>query len=330
MKFLRVYLSALSMILIGPSIHADPIPGSLDMHWNPGASDCKQSLQPPLQVHRYDEHTYILRENPCATYEAPFMYLLIGSSRALLIDTGDVADPKQVPLAQAVMDLLPADGASKLSLLVVHTHGHLDHRRGDAQFQSLSNVQIVQTDLEHVKRYFSLNSWPNGMAHIDLGERVIDVLPTPGHYPSHLSFYDRNTGLFFSGDFFMPGRLIIDNAADDLASAQRAADFVRDRPVTAILGGHVELNAQGDTFDFGSTYHPNEHALPLSKQDLLALPARIAKYNGFYTQDGMYIMFNQFRVLGAQLAAVVAVLAAIITLMWRYLRRRKQLRLARA
>ncbi|GLQ94075.1 hypothetical protein GCM10007901_30260 [Dyella acidisoli] len=325
-----MFLCALSMILIGQSIHADPIPGSLDMHWSPGAPDCKQMSQPTLQVHRYDEHTYILRENPCATYEAPFMYLLIGSNRALLIDTGDVAEPKQVPLAQTVMDLLPADGASKLPLLVVHTHGHLDHRRGDAQFQSLPHVQVVQTDLEHVKQYFGLNNWPHGMAHIDLGDRVIDVLPTPGHYPSHLSFYDRNTDLFFSGDFFMPGRLIIDNAADDLASAQRVADFVKDRPVTAVLGGHIELNAQGDTFDFGSTYHPNEHVLPLSKQDLLALPARIAKYNGFYTQDGMYIMFNQFRVLGAQLAAFIVVLATIITLLWRYLRRRKQLRLARA
>lgn len=330
MKCPWVYLLALSTMLMGLSTYADPALGSLDMHWNPGATDCKETSQPPLQVHRYNDRTYILRENPCATYEAPFMYLLIGSNRALLIDSGDVADAKQMPLARTVMDLLPADGTSKLPLLVVHTHGHLDHRLGDAQFQSLPHVQVVQTDLAHVKQYFGFNDWPNGLAHIDLGDRTIDVLPTPGHYPSHLSFYDGSTGLFFSGDFFMPGRLIIDNAADDLASAQRAADFVKDRPVTAVLGGHVELNAQGDTFDFGSTYHPNEHALPLSKQDLLALPARIAKYNGIYTQDGMFIMFDQYRVLAAELIAVVIALAASIALMWRYIRRRKRLRLARA
>ena len=102
----------------------------------------------------------------------------------------------------------------------------------------------------------------------------------------------------------MPGRLIIDDAADDLASARRVADFVQNRPVMAVLGGHVELNAQGDTFDFGSTYRPNEHALPLSKQDLLALPAHLARFNGFYTQDGMFIMFNQYRVLAAELGTV--------------------------
>ena len=330
MKRTSVFLFALSMILIGTGSHADPVPGSLDMHWNPGAPDCKQTPQPPLQVHRYDEHTYILRETPCATTEAPFIYLLIGSHRALLIDTGDVADAKQMPLAQTVMGLLPGNGASKLPLLVVHTHGHLDHRRGDGQFQSLPNVQVVQTDLQHVKQYFALDDWPNSMAHVDLGDRTIDVLPTPGHYPSHIAFYDRRTGLFFSGDFLMPGRLIIDDAADDLASARRVADFVQNRPVMAVLGGHVELNAQGDTFDFGSTYRPNEHALPLSKQDLLALPAHLARFNGFYTQDGMFIMFNQYRVLAAELAAIVAMLGAVITLIWRYVRRRKRMRHAQA
>jgi len=101
-----------------------------------------------------------LRETPCATTEAPFIYLLVGSHRALLIDTGDVADAKQMPLAQTVMGLLPGNGTSKLPLLVVHTHGHLDHRRGDGQFQSLPNVQIVQTDLQHVKQYFAMDDWP--------------------------------------------------------------------------------------------------------------------------------------------------------------------------
>jgi hypothetical protein len=50
--------------------------------------------------------TFILRENLYATFEAPFMYLLIGSRKALLIDTGDVADPNQMPLAKTVVVLV--------------------------------------------------------------------------------------------------------------------------------------------------------------------------------------------------------------------------------
>jgi hydroxyacylglutathione hydrolase len=309
---------------------SDPIPGSMDVHWNQGAEDCKKTPQPPLQVHRYDAQTYILRESPCATFEAPFMYLLVGSRRVLLIDTGDVADAKLMPLARTVVDFLPGKGASKLPLIVVHTHGHLDHRAGDPQFQSMANVQVVLTDLAHVKQYFGFNDWPHGIAQVDLGGRIVDAMPTPGHYTSHVSYYDRNTGLFFSGDFFLPGRLLIDNASEDLASAQRVADFIKDRPVTYVLGGHIELDASGNTFDFGSTYHPNEHVLQLSKQDLQGLPALVAQFNGFYNQKGMYVMMDQYRVLAAQLAVVILILAAAVALIWKYLRRRKRTRLARA
>ncbi len=330
MKRLYRFLVALSITLACVPACAAPLPGSLDVHWNEGAADCSKTPQPPLQIYHYNAQTFILRESPCATFEAPFMYLLLGSTHALLIDTGDVADPKQVPLAQTVMALLPGDGDAKLPLIVVHTHGHLDHRAGDPQFQSLPRVQVVGTDLEHVKQYFGFSDWPNDVSQIDLGDRIVDVLPTPGHYPSHVSYYDRNTALLFSGDFFMPGRLIIDNTQDDVASAQRIADFIKNRPVSHVLGGHIELDADGNTFDFGSNYHPHEHVLELTKQDLLGLPAMVAHFNGFYTQDGMYIMFNQFRVLGAELAAIVLVLVAVVAMIWRYLRHRKRLRLAKA
>jgi hydroxyacylglutathione hydrolase len=161
-------------------------PGSMNVHWNEGASDCAKSTQPPIQVHSYNPQTFILRENPCSTAEAPFMYLLVGSTKALLIDTGDVADPKQMPLAQTVMGLLPEVAQTKLSLLIVHTHGHLDHRLGDSQFPSLSNVEIVPTDLAHVKQFFGFPDWPNGIAQLDLGNRTIDAIPSPGHYPSEV------------------------------------------------------------------------------------------------------------------------------------------------
>ena len=34
-----------------------------------------------IQVHRYSEHTYILRQNPPIHWEAPFMYLLMETNR---------------------------------------------------------------------------------------------------------------------------------------------------------------------------------------------------------------------------------------------------------
>src|SRR5260370_11104164 len=77
-----------------------PVPGSLDVHWNEGASDCTAISKNPLQVHTYEPQTFILRQSPCANFEANFLYLLFGSDKALLIGTGPVADPKEMPLAK--------------------------------------------------------------------------------------------------------------------------------------------------------------------------------------------------------------------------------------
>jgi hypothetical protein len=49
---------------------AEPVPGSLPAQWNIGAEDCAASPQPPLQVHTYEPQTFILRQSPCATFEA--------------------------------------------------------------------------------------------------------------------------------------------------------------------------------------------------------------------------------------------------------------------
>ena len=295
------------------------VPGSLDVTWDAGASACQRSPQPPLQVHHYNAQTFILRESLCATYEGPFLYLLLGSQRALLIDTGAVSDAGEMPLARTVRALLPQ---SDFPLTVVHTHGHLDHRSGDGQFAGDSHTQVVGTTLEDVTRHFHFSDWPRDTAQIDLGERIVDVLPTPGHYPSELSYYDRQTGLFFSGDFLLPGRLLIADKSADLASARRVVRFVGNQPVTYVLGGHIELDKAGNTF-LGDHYHPHERPLQLSKDQLLQLPAIVESFNGFYGRHGDYILENQNRVLSAAAAVLVALLVMAGIAIRALLRRRR-------
>jgi hydroxyacylglutathione hydrolase len=319
-------LSILAALFMAPPLWPQLVPGSMDVQWNEGSPDCAKNPQPPLQVHRYNTQTYLLRENLCSTFEAPFMYLLIGSTEALLIDTGDVADPARMPLAQTVMNLLPGGGSAKLPLLVVHTHRHLDHRAGDAQFMHLSNVQVVGFDIDSVRRYYNFADWPNGLAQVDLGDRTVDVIPTPGHNETEVSFYDRSTGLFFSGDFLLPGRLLIDDAKADLASANRAAAFVKDRPVSFVLGGHIEKDSQGNIYTWESTYHPREHALQMTKEDVLVMPAAIRSFNGFYTTSGQFVMSNPMRNLIAVAVLVVLVLLVLVLLVVRYVRRHRRAR----
>jgi hydroxyacylglutathione hydrolase len=298
--------------------------GSMNMRWNAGAKDCKANPPPPLEVHAYNSQTFILRENLCSTFEAPFMYLLIGSTKALLIDTGDIGDPNRMPLEKTVMQLLPGAGAAKPPLLVVHTHRHLDHRGGDSQFAQVANVQVVGFDIDSIRQYFNLADWPNGLSQINLGDRIVDVIPAPGHNATHLAFYDRNTGLFFSGDFLMPGRLLIDDAGADLASAKRVAAYVKDHPVSYVLGGHIELDADDQTFPWESQYHPNEHVLQLTKDDLLALPRAVGSFNGFYTRSGQFILINATRLLIAFALVAGALLTGIVLVVTRSVRRRRR------
>jgi glyoxylase-like metal-dependent hydrolase (beta-lactamase superfamily II) len=285
---------------------------SLNAHWSEGAADCKVNPPALLETHALNSETYILRESLCATSEAPFMYLLIGSTQAMLIDDGDVAESNEMPLAQTVLALLPGTGASRMPLLVVHTHRHQDHRAGDAQFAHQPNVRVVGYDLESVKQFYHFTDWPNGLAQVELGDRTVDVIPTPGHNETHVSFYDRNTALFFTGDFMLPGRLLIEDAAAERATANRVVAFVQTRPVSAVLGGHVELDTAGETLPWGSHYHPHEHALPMTRADLLALPAAVNSFNGFYTTSGTFLMMDGLRVFIAECVIALVVLVGLI------------------
>jgi hydroxyacylglutathione hydrolase len=316
-------LLALAMSLTSPSGWSQLVPGSMDIHWNEGSRNCANDPPPPLQEHPYNTRTFILRENLCTTFEAPFMYLLVGSTKALLIDTGDIADPNVIPLADTVMRLLPGEGPAKLPLLVVHTHRHLDHRAGDAQFAHFSNAQVVGFNIDSVRRYYKFTDWPNGLAQVDLGDRTVDVIATPGHNETEVSFYDRSTGLLFTGDFLLPARLLIDDASADVASAERVAAFLKDRPISFVLGGHIEMNSAGDLFPWESQYHPHEHVLQMTKDDVLAMPAVIHSFNGFYTVHGKFTMEDSMRMLMAFAGLVLLVVVAVLWILVRYIRRRR-------
>jgi glyoxylase-like metal-dependent hydrolase (beta-lactamase superfamily II) len=137
-------------------------------------------------------------------------------------------------------------------------------------------------------------------------------------------FYDRSTGLLFSGDFLLPGRILVDDLAAYRASARRVAAFVKDRPVTAVLGGHIEKNQAGSLFPWQASAHPDERALALTKADLLALPAALQGFNGFYTERGAFVMENPLRLLLISGAAFLLVLIGLAVIGYRFRRRRRR------
>jgi hydroxyacylglutathione hydrolase len=57
---------------------------SFPERWDDGADPAA----PDHQVHWYDERTAIIRQSLRTNFEGPFLYLLLGAERALLLDTG--------------------------------------------------------------------------------------------------------------------------------------------------------------------------------------------------------------------------------------------------
>ncbi|WP_344165637.1 MBL fold metallo-hydrolase [Kribbella yunnanensis] len=221
------------------------------------------------EVQRYDERTVIIRQGLHTNFEAPFLYLLLGTERALLLDTGT----GHVPLRPLVEGLL--DGQQ---LVVAHTHAHGDHVGGDAEFAEAIvpiPTEVVGWTAPEVAAFFGLSEWPEGVAQFDLGDRVLDIIPIPGHHASHIAVYDRATRLLFTGDTVYPGRLYVADWAAFRASVSRLARFVAaGNPVEWVLGAHIELTTRpGEDYPMGATEHPDEHELRLAPAVLAELDA---------------------------------------------------------
>lgn len=223
--------------------------------------------EPTVDVWRYDATTSVLRQSIRTHFEAPFMYLLVGKARAMLVDTGtgDAAIRDAVDAVLAKLDV---------ELIVAHTHGHDDHVGGDDQFDGRRRTSVVGHSFEDVTRAFGIG--PSARGAIDLGERVVDVIPIPGHEPSHVAFYDRATRLLLTGDVLYPGRLFVRNWLAYRSSVERLVEFVdAGHPVTHILGSHVELSVDGVEYDTTASEHPNERPLALGENDLRDLLATL-------------------------------------------------------
>ena len=141
------------------------------------------------------------------------------------------------------------------------------------RWRSVGDIQVA----------FGIENWPSDTGQIDLGDRVLDVIPIPGHDGASIALYDRATGVLLTGDSLYPGRLYVgyNNFRTFVESNQRLVDFTRDRPVAHILGTHIE-QTRTPFVDYprGTQYQPDEHALEMSRGLLLELNGALIALNG--------------------------------------------------
>lgn len=262
-----------------------PVAGSLDVSWIHGARRSGAGQDPAIQVHYYDEHTVILRQSKSVHYEAPFLFLLFGNERALLLDTGATPDPARFPLRSTIDGLigswLAQHPRDQYELVVAHTHGHGDHVAGDVQFADRPATTVVSREIDAVRQFFGFTSWPDQVVTYDLGGRVLEVQGSPGHHRAAITTYDPWTGLLLTGDTVLPGRLYVDDHDQFLASMDRLVEFATSRPVSHVLGCHIEMRGTpGRDFPLGATYQPGERPLQLAAAQLTQIRAAVRSAGG--------------------------------------------------
>lgn len=222
--------------------------------------------EPQMQVQQIDPDTFVIRQSVQTNFEAPFLYILFGKTKALLIDTGAGGLKVRPTVDRLISEWQGKNGNVPVRLVVAHSHGHGDHQVGDEEFRDRPNTQLVGLPAQDVAKFFKIAHWPHDIGHIDLGERPLEVIPTPGHHASHIMVYDARTQLLFSGDMLYPGRIYVPanqfEAFRD--STERLVAFAATHPIRALLGAHIEMtDTAGQDYAQEASTHPHEHILPL-------------------------------------------------------------------
>lgn len=248
-----------------------------DHRWLHGAPDCAASSDPSWDIRRVADNTFILRQNKCLTFEAPFVYVLAGKDRVLVLDTGAVAPEGQASLYEILIAVLGPERAGQ-EWVVLHSHGHRDHYRGDVSFANRANVILVPPTETGVREYLDLRRWPLGIAELELGNRKLLVMPSPGHQAAAISIYDPETRWLLTGDTLYPGLIIVKDWRAYHDSIRRLVAFSDAHGVSAVMGAHIEMKTfDSGYYPIGTTYQPQEAMLPLTVKQLQALDAQLAR-----------------------------------------------------
>ena len=199
--------------------------------------------------------------------EGVFCELLVGSEKAMLIDTtnglGDLA-----ATVRAITDK---------PLIIVNTHGHVDHTSGNCQFEQ--PVYIAAEDMDLCRRHngrkqreFTVKDYSNKQNYMtgeyfyglpddfekekylnenegellpleeetvfDLGGITIETVRTPGHTKGGMSYYYREENWLYSGDAFGFFLWLFDGDATDRVTYQKGLDKAIALKPDRIYGGH--------------------------------------------------------------------------------------------
>ena len=217
-------------------------------------------------VEKIAEDTFAISEYK--HWEEAHCYLLCGRDKALLIDTGlGVSD-----LGTIIKEL------TALPVMVATTHVHWDHIGGHKYFSNIAvheaetswingsfpiPLQVVKNNLTlkpcAFPEGFTLDDYniyqgkPDRIMHdgdqIDLGDRIINVIHTPGHSPGHCCFYESEREELYSGDLIYKGCLDAFYPSTDPMQLWQSVKKIQKLKIRRVLPGHHTIPVSPDIID---------------------------------------------------------------------------------
>ncbi|ANY76650.1 MBL fold metallo-hydrolase [Paenibacillus ihbetae] len=251
-------------------------------------------------VSELDEATYAISE--FGHWEKVHSYLLLGSERAALIDTGLGIDNMR----------RMTDQLTDLPIMVLTTHVHADHIGSHGQYDEIYVHEaeedwlvsgIKKLSIEQIRKdisrditrpvppsfnpatYTPYQGRPAGLLRdgdvIELGNRRLVIYHTPGHSPGHIAVLDTSRGYLFTGDLLYDETPVYafypTTSPEDLVrSLERIAAI---EGVTQIYGGHNRIGLPPELLRV-----VREAARELREKDLIRFGTGIHRFDGFSVQ----------------------------------------------
>lgn len=140
-----------------------------------------------------------------------YSYLLIGTEKALLIDTA-YGEGNLREFVEEITDK---------PVTVVNTHGHFDHTGGNPWwaevYASKNAIPVMKKAFSpQMQEAFSQKTYPNYKVNVvennfqfNLGNRTVDVIEIPAHSDSSIALLDKESRLLFSGDELEAGQVLM-------------------------------------------------------------------------------------------------------------------------
>lgn len=211
-------------------------------------------------VEQVDQDTCIISEY--RHWEETHCYLLNGTQRSLLIDTGlGICN-----ISEVISQL------TDKPITAIATHIHWDHIGGHKYYpdfyaheaeldwlnggfpQPLETIRGYVADRcelpkdFHIDEYVFFQGKPTkvlyGGEHIDLGGRMVDVIHTPGHAPGHICFWETERGYLFTGDLAYKGMLTAWFPSTDPDAYLKSIETVAALPAEKVFPAHHSLDMQ--------------------------------------------------------------------------------------